>query len=218
MVNRSLQKEYARIHAEDDQALRYGAKDTFARFEAEKRYRHGKKQSHSNLVHLAQQPTVDFIEERTESRYLASILDLIPDDVPMLEKLRDSTKAHLQRNYGITDNEIKNCDLYFHFPYPASTVTLHLHVRTKGNHIIDEARSFRIDDVIHALKARKSMTEMIMERQTHPDYDGMILHDKKNELGALFDACPTLKENTREIDNPKLMAPLLEEEASGSRP
>ncbi|MEX3640246.1 hypothetical protein [Paraburkholderia sp. BR14320] len=113
-------------------------------------------------------------ELRNGGEYLASILDLNRSHIPLLKSLRDKALHHLQAQYGVDEHD--DVDLYFHFPYPDSTTTLHLHIRAnQGLHPLEKAKSFTLDELIDGFSSGKKIDDIILERQV--TYDGKIFRD-----------------------------------------
>jgi hypothetical protein len=124
------------------------------------------------------QETISEIESKNEGcHYLASILDLTKDDLAQLKNLKKTCLTHIQKIYGAT-LEKDFIEMYFHFPYPDSTTTLHLHIRINfGRHPMEKSRSFELDEVISALEQGKSIQKLILERNTYFADDFDILYN-----------------------------------------
>ncbi|HEX7634134.1 MAG TPA: hypothetical protein VF427_02490 [Noviherbaspirillum sp.] len=118
---------------------------------------------------------------KQNSEYLASILDLNASHIPLLRNLKEKTMRHLAEAYGV--NEGDDVALYFHFPYVASTLTLHLHIRVNhGFHPFEEGKSFTVDELISGLSDGKTIDEIILERQNENNgrfFRTVADHEKK---------------------------------------
>jgi len=103
------------------------------------------------------------INAETQIDSLTSILSLKPEHVPQLEKLRKGTLEHLRDVYAIDEHD--NVRMFFHFPVAEKTATLHLHTWVnKGDHPLNEPRSFALDEIITHLKSGKEISELVLER------------------------------------------------------
>lgn len=114
-----------------------------------------------------------------ESPFLATILDLTPKHIPLLKKLKELSKKHIIDNFGVNyDNDI--VEMYFHFPYPDYTTTLHMHIRVNhGRHPMERGRSFTIDEVISCLDKGNKISELILKRKPYFSDNFEILRDIK---------------------------------------
>ncbi len=102
-----------------------------------------------------------------EQTYLATILDLTPNHIPLLRDMKATSEKLLIENYNI-DLDVDRVEMYFHFPYPDRTTTLHMHIRiNQGRHPAEKARSFSYEEIIHCLEEKKPINELILERQNY---------------------------------------------------
>jgi hypothetical protein len=96
--------------------------------------------------------------------YLATLLDLTADNLPLLRAMKETNELHLVNDYGVMLSEDK-VEMYFHFPYAESTTTLHLHIRVnQGRHPMEIARSFSLDDIINWLESGYHINQLILKR------------------------------------------------------
>ncbi|AQS37627.1 hypothetical protein FM037_21850 [Shewanella psychropiezotolerans] len=103
------------------------------------------------------------IDEKTKMDSLTSILSLKLAHLPQLEKLREGTLQHLQDVYHTNEND--NIRMFFHFPVAEKTATLHLHTWVnKGDHPLNEPRSFDLDTIIEHLQQGKDINELVLNR------------------------------------------------------
>ncbi len=113
----------------------------------------------------------------TETPYLASILDLTPTHIPFLRHLKESSFAHLEKNFNF-DSKVDKVEMYFHFPYPDDTTTLHLHIRVnQGRHPMERARTFPIDEVLECLEKSIDIKTLVLKRKPHYCNNLKILHN-----------------------------------------
>lgn len=107
--------------------------------------------------------------------YLASILDLTSDHIEFLETLQKTTQKHLENTYQV-DFTKDTVEMYFHFPYPELTTTLHLHIRVNhGRHPIERSRSFPLQEIITHLKYGKKVSDLILQRKIYyVEYQEML--------------------------------------------
>ncbi|MGF6265270.1 hypothetical protein OKW49_006263 [Paraburkholderia youngii] len=138
------------------------------------------RQDEDNLEkRFSSRETTSIGEMKKNGEYLASILDLNRNHIPLLESLKQKAHNHLKVQYGI--NEFDDVDLYFHFPYPDSTTTLHLHIRAnQGLHPLEKAKSFTLDELIDGLSSGKRIDDIILDRQA--TYNGKIFRDPDRSI------------------------------------
>ncbi|KVN87555.1 hypothetical protein WJ69_17715 [Burkholderia ubonensis] len=109
------------------------------------------------------------IDRKTNIKSLTSILDLGHEHLPQLKDLKERTLQHLQRVYGTDDNDAIR--MFFHFPVAEKTATLHLHTWVnKGDHPLNEPRSFDLDVIINHLESKKEMSELVLNRNNGTYY------------------------------------------------
>ncbi|MFF7062412.1 hypothetical protein [Pseudomonas sp. NPDC008258] len=103
------------------------------------------------------------IDRETKIDSLTSILSLKKEHVPQLQKLKNETEEHLRNVYGV--NEHDNVKMFFHFPVAEKTATLHLHTWVnKGDHPLNEPRSFDLDTIIAHLQSGKEISDLVLDR------------------------------------------------------
>lgn len=120
-------------------------------------------QSGSERLETSQKTPQKMIEEKTQIDSLTSILNLKKEHLPQLEKLRQETVQHLRDVYAV--NEHDNTRMFFHFPVAEKTATLHLHTWVnKGDHPLNEPRSFELDTIIAHLKSGKEISDLVLDR------------------------------------------------------
>ncbi|WP_163835619.1 hypothetical protein [Spartinivicinus ruber] len=131
----------------------------------------GEKQNRSDIsqIKVDQTTTQQFINDKTGNHSLASILDLKKEHVPQLIKLRDETLQHLADVYKTTEND--SVRMFFHFPVAEKTATLHLHTWVnKGDHPLNEPRSFDLDMIIKNLQQGREISELVLSRNNGEFY------------------------------------------------
>lgn len=131
----------------------------------------GDKQNRSDIsqIKVDQATTQQAINDKTGNQSLASILDLKKEHIPQLIKLRDETLQHLADVYHTTDND--NIRMFFHFPVAEKTATLHLHTWVnKGDHPLNEPRSFDLDTIIKHLQQGSEISELVLGRNNGEFY------------------------------------------------
>lgn len=112
--------------------------------------------------------------EANGEKFLATILDLSPGDLPHLKALKEEISRELKGTFGVTDRD--RVKLYFHFPTAPNTVGLHLHARVNHpTHGLEKSRKFDLDSVISHLESNRPMSELILKRQTEM---GIFFGDK----------------------------------------
>lgn len=110
------------------------------------------------------------IERGSGVKYLSSILDLDKTDLAQLRKLEADVLEHLASVYDVS-RENDKVKMYFHFPVANKTATLHLHVWVnRGDHPLNEARSFELGSIIEGLEAGKTIDDMILARESGTYY------------------------------------------------
>jgi hypothetical protein len=120
-------------------------------------------------------------ENRSNTPFLVSILDLTRDDIGYLEEAKSHMESKLKEVYGFNEDD-DQLKLYFHFPYDESTLTLHIHARmNQGSHPLEEVKSFQLDDVIDTLKSEGSVKSLIYAKQQN--HNGCIFRDTKPKKG-----------------------------------
>lgn len=103
------------------------------------------------------------IDKKTGVESLTSILSLKQEHIPQLERLREATSQHLHDVYAVDKND--SVRMFFHFPVAEKTATLHLHTWVnKGDHPLNEPRSFDLDEVIDHLRSGKDMSDLVLSR------------------------------------------------------
>lgn len=96
--------------------------------------------------------------------YLSSILDLNKSHLAKLLRLKEKILLYLRARYGLDEND--KLDLFFHFPYVHTCVTLHLHIRINhGLHPFDREYSFGYDEIVTGLSEGKTIADMILAHQ-----------------------------------------------------
>lgn len=115
---------------------------------------------------------------------LRSLLDINPSHLPLLEEIK---KMAIKQLYDLpigSFNE-ENVLMYFHFPYPKETSSLHLHVKVnQAIHPLEIHRSYQLDDVINHLKEGKSGIDLIWTH--HRKYDGLYVpHSATKDLNNI---------------------------------
>ncbi|NRD30257.1 hypothetical protein HQQ92_00115 [Shewanella sp. DC2-4] len=114
-------------------------------------------------LEVSQNMSQKLIDEKTQIDSLTSILNLKKEHLPQLEKLRQETVQHLRDVYAV--NEHDNTRMFFHFPVAEKTATLHLHTWVnKGDHPLNEPRSFELDTIIAHLKSGKEISDLVLDR------------------------------------------------------
>ena len=114
-------------------------------------------------LEASQQTSQRTINDKTKLESLTSILSLKQEHLPQLEKLRDGTLQHLRDVYAV--NEHDNVKMFFHFPVAEKTATLHLHTWVnKGDHPLNEPRSFDLDAIITHLESGKDIGDLVLSR------------------------------------------------------
>ena len=123
--------------------------------------------SYSKLLkRTSSQVDIGTLERESSVPYKATILDLTPDDIPMLQRLKEMALENLKTGYGV-DPETDTVRNYFHFPYVDETTTLHMHIRVnQGMHRVEESRSFEVNQIIESLEKYGSVKPLIMARGT----------------------------------------------------
>ncbi|MEY4475634.1 MAG: hypothetical protein RL248_1401 [Pseudomonadota bacterium] len=120
-------------------------------------------QSGSERLEASQQMPQKTIDEKTQLGSLTSILSLKQEHLPQLEKIRQGTLQHLRDVYAVDEND--NIRMFFHFPVAEKTATLHLHTWVnKGDHPLNEPRSFDLDTIIAHLKSGKEISDLVLSR------------------------------------------------------
>lgn len=120
-------------------------------------------QSGPERLEASQKTPQKMIDEKTQIDSLTSILSLKQEHLPQLEKLRQETVQHLRNVYAV--NEHDNTRMFFHFPVAEKTATLHLHTWVnKGDHPLNEPRSFDLDAIIAHLKSGKEISDLVLDR------------------------------------------------------
>lgn len=114
---------------------------------------------------------------RTGIKSLTSLLDFDQSDVEQLKTLQKGAMAHLQDTYSVDPNKDR-VEMFFHFPVATKTATLHLHVWVnKGDHPLNDARAFALNDVIDHLANGKNINDMVTARNSGafylPEKDGL---------------------------------------------
>ncbi|EJG0355863.1 hypothetical protein DBT79_RS24085 [Vibrio parahaemolyticus] len=85
------------------------------------------------------------------------------EHLPQLKKLKEATLQHLNKVYHTDGND--NIRMFFHFPVAEKTATLHLHTWVnKGDHPLNEPRSFELDTIIEHLEKNKSIHDLVINR------------------------------------------------------
>ena len=108
--------------------------------------------------------TVGSLEENSDVRYLASILDLSSDDLPHLRQLQRTVSSELANTFNV--GKADDVRVYFHFPYAEQTIGLHLHIRVnQATHNLEKAKSFELDTIIDHLESGGTIKELILKRQ-----------------------------------------------------
>ncbi|MCD6026159.1 MAG: hypothetical protein K0R08_678 [Solimicrobium sp.] len=122
--------------------------------------------------------------------YLASILDLTSEHIPFLKILQETAYSHLENVLGVKLKE-DFLQMFFHFPYPEVTTTLHLHIQAnRVNHPMDGKRSFSLKEIIDWLESGKEISDLVLARKPyyfHSSYpkildeiDGINMETVKN--------------------------------------
>jgi hypothetical protein len=113
----------------------------------------------------SQEKISDLEKKDPQSVYLATIMELTPTHLPFLKMLQESNYKHLIESYGVDPKKDK-VEMYFHFPYPDSTTTLHMHIRiNQARHPFEQARSFSISEIITCLEKNQKISELILKRK-----------------------------------------------------
>lgn len=119
------------------------------------------------------QRKVTNMELESGHKYLVTILDLTPEELPWLLEIRSRATAHMTEHYRY-EEECDDLQMYFHFPTSSVTSTLHLHVtlnRELGPH--EAARSFALDDIIdHLASGSKDVFDLVWNR--HDQCNGLV--------------------------------------------
>lgn len=104
------------------------------------------------------------LKKLNNGEYLASILDLEPKHINLLESLRNKIKDHLLQVYNV--NESDSTMMYIHFPYADHAAGLHVHIRVNQLfHPFEENQSFTLDSIILHLKNNGDIFDLILEKQ-----------------------------------------------------
>jgi len=120
-------------------------------------------QSGFERLEASQQLSQKMIDEKTQLESLTSILSIKQEHLPQLEKLRQGTLKHLRDVYAVDEHD--NIRMFFHFPVAEKTATLHLHTWVnKGDHPLNEPRSFDLDAIIAHLKSGKEISDFVLAR------------------------------------------------------
>ncbi|MGO4320287.1 hypothetical protein [Pseudomonas sp. KB_12] len=120
-------------------------------------------QSGSMRVEVSEKIPQKTINEKMQLDSLTSILSLKIEHVQQLEKLRQGILRHLRDVYSVGDSD--NIRMFFHFPVAEKTATLHLHTWVnKGDHPLNEPRSFDLDTIIMHLKSGKEIGDLVLDR------------------------------------------------------
>ena len=110
------------------------------------------------------QQTIADLEKESGKPYLASILDLTSNDIESLENLKEASIKHLREQYSVENED--DMKMFFHFPYPEDTVTLHMHIRVNDTqHDLDKSASFSIDEILESLKKEGSVIPLLLSRK-----------------------------------------------------
>jgi hypothetical protein len=103
------------------------------------------------------------LKEAAQVEPLTSILSLNKAHLPQLQILRQETMQHLRDVYAV--NEHDNTRMFFHFPVDSVTATLHLHTWVnKGDHPLNECRSFDLDTIIAHLASGKEISTLVLDQ------------------------------------------------------
>ncbi|SDX26716.1 hypothetical protein [Pseudomonas sp. NFACC08-1] len=114
-------------------------------------------------LETSQQTPQSTIGDKTKLEPLTSILSLKQEHIPQLEKLRGETFKHLREVYAVGEHD--NVRMFFHFPVAEKTATLHLHTWVnKGDHPLNEPRSFDLDTIIAHLESGKDIGDFVLSR------------------------------------------------------
>lgn len=102
--------------------------------------------------------------EKSGDKFLTSILDLTPSEIPHLKMLKKMAEENLKKDFGVKSTD--KVRLYFHFPIADASVGLHLHVRVNNpTHGLESSRSYDLDEIIKYLEQKKSIDDLILNRQ-----------------------------------------------------
>lgn len=137
-------------------------------------YRYGnssplqKMSSFSKLPRTMSQQEIREMESKSAETYLACMFDLdsnVEKSLNYLKSLRTNILHELESVYGVTkEDKIK---IYLHMPYLDETTTLHFHIRiNQGDHELENAKSFGLNEIIKQLESGLSVSDMINERGT----------------------------------------------------
>ncbi|MFA6302021.1 MAG: hypothetical protein WC627_02670 [Legionella sp.] len=103
----------------------------------------------------------------SESPYLATILDLTPQHIPLLQMFKEISRKHLIDNFGVDFNH-DLVEMYFHFPYPEYTTTLHMHIRVnQGRHPMEKNRTFSFEEILNCLEKGNKISQLILNRKPY---------------------------------------------------
>ncbi|WHS62130.1 hypothetical protein [Pseudomonas sp. G2-4] len=120
-------------------------------------------QSGLGRLEASQQTSQRTIGDKTKLESLTSILSLKQEHLPQLEKLRLGTLQHLRDVYAVDEHD--STRMFFHFPVAEKTATLHLHTWVnKGDHPLNEPRSFDLDTIIAHLKTGEDIGDLVLSR------------------------------------------------------
>ncbi|RXP57014.1 hypothetical protein [Vibrio parahaemolyticus] len=120
-------------------------------------------QSNPERIEVNSTTSQKVIDEKTKIDSLTSILSLKKEHLPQLKKLKEATLQHLNKVYHTDGND--NIRMFFHFPVAKKTATLHLHTWVnKGDHPLNEPRSFELDTIIEHLEKNKSIHDLVINR------------------------------------------------------
>jgi len=114
-------------------------------------------------ITISQQTQQSTLYKKSGIKPLTSILDLTAEHLPQLKKLKAKTLQHLRDVYDANEND--SIRMFFHFPVAEKTATLHLHTWVnKGDHPLNEPRSFELDVLIKHLQDGKELSDLILSR------------------------------------------------------
>lgn len=122
------------------------------------------------------------LESETGIKYYATLLDLTPNDTQWLKEIRMITSQLLKDQFGFIEGR-DDLKIYFHFPYPVETTTLHLHIRVNQKiHPMEENMRFYLDDIINHLQNNRKIHSFILEKQHKLKEKGILSTDAAEKL------------------------------------
>lgn len=106
------------------------------------------------------------LEDASGIPYLASLVDVTPEHLPMMQDLRDRTIEALGDAFGLRNDDFFS--LYFH-KFPTETaITLHMHIRVNYScHPADAANSVHLDDLIAVLEQGRTAKDVLLDTPQH---------------------------------------------------